>query len=353
MFCQGRPLEISTLQTDHHAQAAGSRSSISQLLGRYRRPQLIASFYQLGVTLAVWAAMWPIMWWSLDVGYWLTLLLALPTACFSVRLFILQHDCGHGSFFPSRAANGLVGVVLGVLTVTPYHCWRRQHATHHATTGNLDRRGIGDIDTKTVNEYVAMSWLGRLKYRMYRHPLVLFGVGPIIQFAIMQRFTFGLPKAWQRERLSVHVTNLALLGVMAALVWCLDWRVIVLMYLPVMTMAASMGVWMFYVQHQFNPTYWRHDEQWDYHSAAHKGSSYYHLPWLLRWVTANIGFHHIHHLDSRIPNYRLPKIYHDHPQLQKTDRLSLRSSLRCAMFKLWDENQRRLVSFREASRSAA
>ena len=330
-----------------------STGTVTRLLARYRRPQLAASLFQLLVTLGLWAAMWPIMWWSLDVGYWLTLLLAVPAAFFTVRLFILQHDCGHGSFFQSRAANEFVGFVLGVLTMTPYHCWRRQHAMHHATNGNLDHRGIGDIDTITVSEYIAMSWWGRLKYSMYRHPLVLFGVGPFFQFAVRQRFTFGLPTAWRRERRSVHVTNLVVLGAMAALVWCLDWRSVVLMYLPVMALAASIGVWMFYVQHQFNPTYWRNDEDWDYHAAAIHGSSYYHLPWLLRWLTANIGFHHIHHLDSRVPNYRLPKIYRDHPELRKTHRLSLWSSLRCALYKLWDEKQRRLVSFRHASRLTA
>ena len=326
-------------------------SSTAALLARYRGPGYAASLVQLLVTLGLWAAMWPIMWWSLDVGYWLTLLLALPAAFFSVRLFILQHDCGHGSFFRSRTANECVGFVLGVLTMTPYHCWRRQHATHHATNGNLDRRGIGDIDTKTVNEYGAMSWCGRLKYRIYRHPLLLFGLGPILHFAIMQRFTFGLSRAWRRERLSAHVTNFVICGAMAALVWCLDWRSVVLVYLPVLAMASSIGVWMFYVQHQFDPTYWRHDKDWDYHIAAIHGSSYYDLPWLLRWLTANIGFHHIHHLDSRVPNYRLPIIYREHAALRQTHRLSLWSSLRCPLFKLWDENQRRLVSFREASRS--
>ena len=325
--------------------------SLARLLVRYRQPGLGASLFQLLITLGLWAAMWPIMWWSLDVSYWLTLLMTVPAAFFSVRLFILQHDCGHGSFFRSQTANEVVGCVLGTLTMTPYHCWRRQHATHHATTGNLDRRGIGDINTNTVSEYFAMSWWERLKYRMYRHPLVLFGIGPIFHFAIVQRFTFGLPASWRRERLSVHLTNLAIISVMAALVWSLDWRTIALIYLPAMALAASIGVWMFYVQHQFNPTYWRHGQEWNYHTAAVDGSSYYELPWLLRWLTANIGFHHIHHLDSRIPNYRLPGIYREHGELQKADRLSLWSSLRCARLALWDENQRRLVSFREARRS--
>ena len=332
---------------------APDKSATARLLAAYRRPQLGASLFQLGVTFGLWAIMWPIMWWSLGVSYWLTLALAVPTAFFTVRLFILQHDCGHGSFFQSRAANEIVGFILGVVTMTPYHCWRRQHATHHATNGNLDQRGMGDIDTFTVSEYFALSWWGRLKYRMYRHPLVLFGIGPILQIGFKQRLTFYLPKTWRRERISVHVTNLVLLGVLAAMVWALGWRFAVIVYLPVMTMAASIGVWMFYVQHQFDPAYWRHESDWDYHAAAIEGSSYYHLPWLLRWLTANIGFHHIHHLDSRVPNYRLPSIYRDHAEMRRTHRLSLWSSLRCSLFKLWDEEQRRLVSFREASRLAA
>jgi omega-6 fatty acid desaturase (delta-12 desaturase) len=334
---------------DHSEQP--SAGEITRLLAAYRRPGLAASLFQLLVTLGLWAAMWPIMWWSLGTGYWLTLLLAVPAACFSVRLFILQHDCGHGSFFRSRRANEWVGRLLAVVTLTPYHCWRRQHATHHANTGNLDRRGLGDLDTRTVSEYLAMSWFGRLRYRLYRHPLVLFGIGPFFQFAVWQRLTIGLPKTWRRERLSVHLTNLVLLTVMGALILLFDWRSIVLLYLPVMAMATSIGVWLFYVQHQFNPTYWRHDPQWDYRAAAVEGSSYYHLPAPLRWLTANIGFHHLHHLDSRIPNYRLPKIYRNHPALRKADRLSLWSSLRCAFYKLWDEKHRRLVSFRQAARS--
>lgn len=327
--------------------------SAAQVLAGYRKPRLASSLFQLIVTLLLWAAMWPVMWWSMSVSYWLTLLLAVPAAFFSIRLFILQHDCGHGSFFQSRTANEVVGFALGVLTMTPYHCWRREHATHHAGTGHLEQRGTGDIDTLTVTEYMALSRWGRLKYRLYRHPLVLFGIGPIFHFAIRQRLVYRVPKAWRRERMSVHMTNLGMLAVIAAVCWIFDWRAIVLMYLPAMTIATSIGVWLFYVQHQFNPTYWESGENWDYHTAAIEGSSFYDLPPLLRWATANIGFHHIHHLDSRVPNYRLPRIYRDHPELHNAHRLSLWSSLQCAFFKLWDEKQRRLVTFRQARRLVA
>ena len=350
-------LKGSVLTSDPDSQAVDNTEvphwrATKQLLARYRTPHLALSLFQLFSTLGLWAAMWPVMWWGLHVSYWLTLSMALPTAFFTVRLFILQHDCGHGSFFRSQALNQIVGSVLGMLIMTPFHCWRRQHAMHHATNGNLDHRGIGDIDTITVREYVTMSGWERLKYRLYRHPLVLFGIGPIIQIAILQRFTFFLPKSWRGERLSVHVTNLVLLAVTAVMAWA-NWRLFMLVYLPVMALAGSIGVWLFYVQHQFDPTYWHRNEKWNYHTAALEGSSYYHLPWLLRWLTANIGFHHIHHLDSRIPNYRLPKVYRDHPELQKSDPLSLWSSLRCANLKLWDEQQWQMISFREAKKLAA
>lgn len=336
-----------------NVQEASDGPTTAQLLARYRQPRLGASLFQLAVTLGLWATMWPIMWWSLDVAYWLTLLLAVPAAFLSVRLFVLQHDCGHGSFFRSRVLNERIGAALGVLTMTPYECWRRQHAIHHAGNGNLDHRGIGDIGTMTVEEYHAASRWERWQYRLYRHPVVLFVIGPFFHFAIRQRFTLGLPSSWRRERRSVHLTNLGLIAVSAPLIWALDWRFVVLLYLPVMAMATSIGVWLFYVQHQFNPTYWRYEREWDYETAAVEGSSYYHLPPVLRWLTANIGFHHIHHLDSRIPNYRLPEVYRNHPEMQKEDAISLLSSLGCARLALWDERRRRLVSFRAARRSAA
>jgi omega-6 fatty acid desaturase (delta-12 desaturase) len=330
--------------------AAPSTSSISHLLADYRKPKLSSSLFQLIVTLVLWAAMWPILWWSLSVSYWLTLPLLLPSALLSVRLFILQHDCGHGSFFPSRTANELVGYALGVFTLTPYHLWRREHATHHAGNGNLDQRGTGDIDTLTIREYNALPRWRKFAYRLYRSPFVLFGIGPIFHFAIRQRFPQRAPKEWHRERKSVHLTNLGIFSAMAALIWLFDWRTVFLLYLPVMTLASSIGVWLFYVQHQFNPTYWQHSDEWDYQTAAIEGSSYYHLPAVLRWFTGNIGFHHIHHLDSRVPNYRLPRIYRNHPELQKAHRLTLLTSIKCAFYKLWDEERQRLVTFREARR---
>jgi acyl-lipid omega-6 desaturase (Delta-12 desaturase) len=331
---------------DEHA----VRDEVKTLLSQHRGSRLTASLFQLVSTLLLFVAMWLAIWWSMGVGYWLTLLLALPTAGLLVRLFILQHDCGHGSFFASATANQIVGTMLGAITMTPFQCWRRQHAMHHATNGQLDHRGIGDVDTYTVAEYLALSRWRRLKYRLYRNPLVLFGFGPVIYFGVAQRFTSRLPASWKRERLSVHMTNLMLLCSLALLGWLVGPLSLLKIHLPVLALASSIGTWLFYIQHQFNPTYWEHDDKWDHTSAANHGSSFFDLPGPLRWMTANIGFHHIHHLDSRIPNYALPKCYDAHPQLQTAERLTLWASLRCMHLKLWDEEAQRMVSFREARR---
>lgn len=341
-----------------NAEAAPRASEVSRgrelksLLAGYRGAHTARSLFQLVSTLALFAAGWLAMWWSLDYGYGWTLLLALPTAGMAVRLFILQHDCGHGSFFRSVRANRLVGTLLGVLTFTPYECWRRQHALHHATNGQLDHRGIGDIRTMTVAEYQNASRWGRWKYRLYRHPLVLFGVGPCLHFTVLQRFTWSLPRNWHSERRSVHLTNLGLLLLFAAMAWLVGPWTLLVIHLPVVVLSAACGVWLFYIQHQFDPTYWERDERWDPHSAAMEGSSYLQLPRPLAWLTANIGLHHIHHLDSRIANYALPRCYQAHPQLQTAHRLTLRTSLACMNLKLWDEGSQRLVRFRDVRRSA-
>lgn len=322
------------------------------LLARYRAPRVAKSLFQLVSTLGLFAAAWLVMWWSLQYGYWLTLLLALPTSGLAVRLFILQHDCGHGSFFRSVATNRVVGNLLGVLTLTPYQCWRRQHAMHHATNGQLDHRGMGDILTMTVAEYQSASRLERWMYRLYRHPLVLFGVGPFLHFVVLQRFTSRLPSNWRSERRSVHLTNLALLVLASGMAWLVGPWTLIAVHLPVVLLSASCGVWLFYIQHQFDPTYWERDQDWDHHTAAIEGSSYLELPWPLAWMTANIGLHHIHHLDSRIANYALPVCYQAHAELQTVQRLTLRSSLACMNLKLWDERSQRLVGFADAKRLA-
>jgi omega-6 fatty acid desaturase (delta-12 desaturase) len=258
---------------------------------------------------------------------------------------MIQHDCGHGTFFPSRRANDWLGRAIGVLTLTPYQFWRRSHAVHHASSGNLAKRGVGDVATLTVREYLALPRARRLLYRIYRHPLVIFGLGPAWLFIVRHRIPTG---AMLRERAawaSVLGTNAALLLLGAALVMLLGWKVFLLGYLPMTLIGATAGVWLFYVQHQYEDTYWAPEQDWDFAAAALEGSSYYDLPGVLRWLTANIGFHHLHHLSSRIPFYRLRACFDAHREFRAARRLTLRSSLRTARLALWDEEARKLIAF--------
>ena len=329
-----------------------SRIEVKSLLASYRGARWSASLLQLALTLTSFVALWIAMWWTQNLGYACTLLLAVPTAGLAMRLFILQHDCGHGSFFASPRANRLTGLLLSGITLTPYQCWRRQHAAHHATNGQLDHRGIGDITTLTVAEYGKLSRWRRFGYRLYRNPLVLFGLGPIVHFSLLQRFTGRLPKSWTRERRSVRRLNVALAVVYALLAWLVGPWTFLKIHVPVIALAASAGAWLFYIQHQFDPAYWAHDDHWEFDVAAHRGSSFLDLPWPLRWFTANIGYHHIHHLDSRIPNYALPRCHDADPRLWTAPRLTLVSSLKCMHLKLWDEGAGRMVTFRAAGRAA-
>jgi omega-6 fatty acid desaturase (delta-12 desaturase) len=261
---------------------------------------------------------------------------------------MIQHDCGHGSFFRSRVANDWVGRAIGVVTLTPYDYWRHNHARHHANSGNLDHRGLGDIDTLTVREFLAQSRWRRILYRLYRHPMVMFGVGPTYLFVLKHRLPVGMMRDGSKPWLSTMGTNAAIAALVAAVIWLVGYRPFLLVHLPITVLAASIGVWLFYVQHQFEDTYWSHDEDWSFHEAALLGSSHYHLPVVLRWFTANIGIHHIHHLSSRIPCYRLPDVLRDHPQLAGVGRMTLLQSLRSVPLVLWDEERLQLVSFADA-----
>ena len=320
----------------------------TRILGNYSTPSRLRSIAELAITALPLIMLWTAAWFTFHLGYaWASLLFAVPAAGFLVRLFMIQHDCGHGTFFPSRVANDWVGRVIGVLTLTPYDCWRRMHATHHATTGNLDRRGTGDLDTLTVREYRALSWWGRLKYRLYRHPLIMFGVGPAYLFLLQQRLPVGLMRNGWQPWASTMATNLAIAVVVATLTWFIGIKAILLVHLPTIVLAATAGVWLFYVQHQFEHTTWDRDENWNLHQAALHGSSHYELPAVLRWFTANIGIHHVHHLSSRVPYYRLPRVLRDYPELRDVGRITLLQSFACVRLVLWDEAQRRLVSFRE------
>ncbi len=272
----------------------------AQILSRYREPSHARSIVEIAITVGPLLALWAVAWTAYYVGFWwLSLLIAVPAAGFLVRLFMIQHDCGHGAFFRRRAANDWVGRVIGVLTLTPYGFWRRTHAAHHASSGNLDQRGLGDIDTLTVREYLALSKWGRLCYRLYRHPIVMFGIGPAYLFILQQRLPIGMLRGGWQPWLSTMATNLALATVVATLIWFFGIGPLLLVHLPTMLIAGSIGVWLFYIQHQFDPTFWARNSEWTFHEAALYGSSHYHLPGILRWFTANIGMHHVHHLCSQ------------------------------------------------------
>lgn len=299
--------------------------------------------------MGLWFAMWALS----QVSPILTLLAAIPTAGMMVRLFMIQHDCGHSALFTSRMVNDWVGRAAGVLTLTPYDYWRQAHALHHAGSGNLDRRGFGDIDTLTIGEYLALDRLGRLRYRLYRHPLVMFGLGPAYLFILRHRLPFGAMKQGQMPWLSTLATNLAIAAVCGLLIYLVGLPAFLLIQLPVVIIGASIGVWLFYVQHQFERTHWERDPDWKHETAALHGSSYYDLPRPLMWITGNIGIHHLHHLSSRIPFHRLPRVLKDHPELKQIGRLTFWQSLKCVRLTLWDEKAKRLISFRDLGRRPA
>lgn len=322
---------------------------LAQTLAGYRDPNHSRSIFEIAVTALPFAGLWILSWTAIHYGYWpLAIFPAALAAVFLVRLFMIQHDCGHGAFFRRRLANDWVGRAISVLTLTPYDGWRQAHAVHHASTGNLDRRGVGDIDTLTVREYQALTPWGRLRYRLYRHPIVMFGIGPAYIFVLQHRLPHSVTRNRRQAWFKAMVTNLASAAVIATVVWFIGFGQFLLVQLPITLLAASIGVWLFYVQHQFAETFWADDEKWDLHEAALRGSSHYDLPHILRWLTANIGMHHLHHLCSRIPYYRLPRVLRDHPDLKAVGRLTLLQSFRCVRLTLWCENTRRLISFREA-----
>ncbi len=322
-------------------------TSLFRALLRYREPDPKRAVFELAVTAVPLVLLWVLMWLSLSVGYWLTLLLAVPAAGLVLRLFMIQHDCGHGAFFRKHTTNDWVGRALGVLTLTPYDYWKRNHAIHHATSSNLDRRGIGDIDTLTVTEYREKSLVGRILYRCYRNGLVMFGIGPAYLFLLQHRLPFYQMRDGWRPWVSTMATNAAIALICAGLMWLVGVGPFLMVHLPIVLLAASMGVWLFYVQHQFEDVKWARNGGWQQQEAALSGSSYYDLPAVLRWFTANIGIHHVHHLNSRIPYYRLPQVLRDHPELKLLGRLTLRESLRGVKLSLWCETRNRLISFKE------
>jgi omega-6 fatty acid desaturase (delta-12 desaturase) len=310
---------------------------------KYQHPDLRRSLWQLANTFIPYFIVWYTMYRSLEISYWITLALSVLAAGFLVRIFAIFHDCGHGSFFKSRKANDILGFIAGVLTLTPYYAWRHEHAIHHATAGDLDRRWVGDIWTLTVNEYRELSPKDRLVYRLYRHPIILFVLGPLFLFLIWERFPSHTGS--NREHNSVYWTNLALVGVLALLSVTIGIKAFVLIQLPIAVISSAAGVWMFYVQHQYEGAYWERHDNWDYTSAALQGSSFFKLPRVLQWFTANIGFHHVHHLSPRIPNYYLERCHNENPMFQDVKSITLLASITSLSFRLWDEERRQLVGF--------
>ncbi len=319
-----------------------------EILGPYGGADLRRSLGQILTSAVPFFLFWYASYRALSVSYWLTLILAVPTAGFVMRLFLIQHDCGHGSFFKSQRVADFVGFWLGVVTLTPYRYWRKTHAYHHAHSGDLGFRGLGDVDTITLSEYNEKPFLGRLRYRLYRHPFVLLGLGGFFVFALKHRFPWDIPRRWKREWASVWKTNAALVAILVLMGLTIGLKEALLVHLPVLMVTGTVGVWLFYVQHQFEDTYWNEHTDWSYFEAGLQGSSYLVLPKPLQWVTASIGIHHIHHLSARIPNYRLQECLDENPQLQNVTRITIWDGIKTLRLALWDEESGRLVSFREA-----
>jgi omega-6 fatty acid desaturase (delta-12 desaturase) len=313
-------------------------------VANYRRPHHGRSAWQLINTLGPYFLTWYLMIRSLEVSYWLTLAIIPIASGFLIRSFIISHDCGHGAFFRSRRANTITGTLTALLAFTPYDQWRHEHAVHHASGGDLDNRGIGDIWTMTIVEYMQSPRLRRFRYRLHRSPWVMLTIGPILQFMVLQRF--ARRKMTRREHWSIHQTNLMIFAVATVMCLTVGWQAYLLIQLPVMFLAGVIGVWLFYVQHQFEGVQWARHEKWDFATGAVDGSSFYRLPRWLQWITGSIGYHHIHHLSPKIPNYYLEKCYKENALFQKVKSITLRTSLKSLTFRLWDEELQQLVGFR-------
>lgn len=311
----------------------------------FEKPDMRNSLWQIMNTVIPFFALWYLAYLSLSVSYLLTLAISVLASGFLVRIFIIFHDCCHQSFFCNRKANEIVGTITGILTCTPYHQWKHTHSVHHATSGNLNRRGTGDVWTLTVDEYLAASPLRRLIYRLYRNPLLMFGLGPIYIFLIDYRF--NRKRVGLKERMNTYLTNAGIAGLATVLCLTIGWREFLLIQGPIFFISSMAGIWLFYVQHQFEHTYFEKEENWDYVKAALQGSSFYKLPKILHWITGNIGFHHIHHLSPRVPNYFLQRVHHGIPFLQNVQAISLLSSLRCLRYRVWHEEEKQFVGFRE------
>lgn len=341
--CPGAP---KPLLTNTDILSLNPRQLIRELTA-FRDTRLGRSGWELAATLIPFLLLCGFLLVAVQAEYYIALILTPLAGLFQLRLFIIQHDCGHGSFLPRRSSNDWLGRALGVLTFTPYDCWRRSHALHHSTAGNLDARGFGDVDTLTVREFNERTPWQKLYYRLYRHPLVLLGIGPAYLFLFRHRLPIGLMKEGSIYWVSAMATNAVTALVLIVLANLFGFLAAALVFVPVVLTAASIGVWLFYIQHQFENAHWDQGENWSFHDSALQGSSHLDLPLVLRWFTANIGVHHVHHLASRIPFYRLPEVLIAYPRLHNMNRFTVRQTLKTLDMALWDEDQRKLVTFRD------
>ena len=327
---------------------ASERPFWRESLAPYEGAHLGRSILGVFTSVVPFLALAVLMYLALDVSYLLTLALALPASGFLVRTYIVFHDCTHGSYLPTKRANTWLGTALGLLLFATFAAWRHNHAVHHATAGDLDRRGVGDVATKSVAEYEAMTPRGRLGYRLYRNPFVMFGLGPFLGMIVQARL---VPRDTRpRIRRAIIATNAALAAIVAALCLLIGWQAYVLLQLPLVLLAGGTGIWLFYVQHQFEDAYWETGEQWSYADAALRGSSYLKLPNVLQFFTGNIGLHHVHHLSARIPNYNLQRAHDANPIFHDVPTLTLADGIRAVRLKLYDEEQRRMVTYAQARR---
>lgn len=323
-----------------------SREKTAQLrkfVAPFEKADVKASVRQLVNTIPPFILAWFLAYQALDVSIWLTIALSVVAAAFVIRTFIIFHDCTHGSFFKNKKANAIVGTITGIMTLFAYEKWKREHSIHHASSGNLDKRGVGDIWVMTIEEYVEASKWERFKYRMYRNPLVMFGFGPLFLVLISSRF--NRKDARKKERNNTYLINISLVVIYTLLILAIGWQAFVIVQGTTMFVAGAFGIWLFYVQHTFEDSYFEDENEWDYVKAAVEGSSYYQLPKVLQWVTGNIGFHHVHHLSPRVPNYNLEKAHESSPPLQQATTIDLKSSLKSLRYKLYDAQNKTFVTF--------
>lgn len=329
-----------------HMTDAEKTKKLRKDVAPFAKSQKSKSIMQMVNTLVPLFVAWGLAFYLLQFSPWLAVACSLVAAGFVIRTFIIFHDCTHGSFFKSKKANDYVGFVTGVLTSFPYEKWKREHTIHHASSSNLDKRGIGDIDMLTVDEYAEKSSLGRLGYRLYRNPLVMFGLGPIFMVVILNRFNRSDAK--KKERLNTHMTTLTIAVILVGLSLLTSWQAVLLVYGVTLFIAGALGIWLFYIQHTYEDSYFEYNEEWDYVKAAVEGSSYYKLPKILQWITGNIGFHHVHHLAPRVPNYHLEAAHESIPPLQNATTITLTTSLESIRYKLYDPERKKFVTFKEA-----